>query len=47
VFSDDFKEDINVEIGDEAVVTFLSGLFELLPTECNRDGEQRRYDKNE
>ena len=47
VFADDFQQYINVVIRDEAVPAFLSGGFKLLPAERNRDGEQRRDDKNE
>ena len=44
LFADDFQHDIDVVIGDEAVVALLSGGFKLLPAERNRDGEQRRND---
>ncbi len=44
LFADDFQHDIDVVIGDEAVVALLSGGFKLFPAERNRDGEQRRND---
>ena len=47
VLADDFQHDINVVVGDEAVVALLSGGFELLPAERKRDGEQRRNDEDE
>jgi hypothetical protein len=46
VFSDDFQQDINVVIGDKAVIALLSGFLELLPAERNRDGEQGRDDED-
>ena len=47
MFSDDFQQDIDVEIGDKAVIALLSSGLKLLPAERNRDGEQRRDDENE
>jgi len=47
VFSNDFQQDIDVEIGDEAIPAILSSGFKLFPTECNRNSKQRWDDENE
>ena len=47
LFTDDFQHDINVVIGDEAIIAFLSSGLKLFPAECKRDGEEGRDDKNE
>ena len=44
VLADDFQEDKDVVIGDEAVPAFLSSGLKLLPAERNRDGEEGRDD---
>jgi hypothetical protein len=46
LFADDFQHDIDVVVGDEAIIAFLSGFLELLPAECNRNGEERRDDQD-
>lgn len=47
MFFDNFQEDIDVVIGDEAVVAFLSSGLKLLPAERKRDGEEGWDDENE
>ena len=47
LFADDFQHDIDVVIGDEAVVAFLPSGLKLLPAERNRDGEEGRDDEDE
>ena len=44
LLSDDFQQDVDVVIGDEAVIGFLSSGFKLFPAERDWDGEQRWND---
>ena len=47
MFSDDFQQDINVIVGDKAVIALLPSFFKLLPAERNRDGKEGWDDENE
>ena len=47
LFADDFQHDIDVVIGDEAIIAFLSSGLKLLPAESEGDGKEGRDDKNE
>ena len=47
LFADDFQHDIDVVIGDEAIIAFLSSGLKLFPAESKGDGKEGRDDKNE
>ena len=47
LLAENLQHDVDVVVGDEAEVAFLSGGFELFPAECKWNGEQRRNDENE